>query len=62
MHELVKKELVKNIEEINKNFGFIVDEKLPTKEIIKMEFKGIRILVDYCEQLALNGIDAIETI
>ena len=60
MNESVKKELQKNIQEINKNFDFILNEKLPTEELIKLEFEGIRILVDYCERLALNGEEAIE--
>lgn len=62
MDALVKKELEKNLKEINNNFGFVIDEKLPTNEIIKKEFEGIRILVDYCEKLALEGTNAIETI
>ena len=30
------------------------------KEIIKIHFEGIRILVDYCEQLIVEGESAIE--
>ena len=62
MDALVRKELEKQIAEINNNFRFIVEDKLPTKEIILQEFQGIRILVDYCEKLALEGVSAIETI
>lgn len=62
MDTLVKKEIEKNLKEINRNFGFIIDEKLPTSDIIKKEFEGIRILVNYCERLALEGSNAIETI
>ena len=62
MDDLVKKELEKNLKAINDNFGFILAGKLPTNEIIKEEFEGIKILVDYCEKLALEGVDAIETI
>ena len=62
MREIVKRELEKNLKEINSNFGFVIDEKLPTNEIIKKEFEGIRMLVDYCERLALEGESAIERI
>lgn len=61
MSEKVMKEMQKNIEEINKNFAFVLDG-LPTKEIVKLEFDGIRLLVDYCEQLALKGESAIENL
>lgn len=62
MDEKVKKELIKNIDEINKNFQFILNGSLPTKEIIVLEFEGIKILINYCEKLALNGEEAIETL
>ena len=62
MDELVKKEFNNTLEQINKCFGFIIDDVLPTNEIIKLEFKSIRILTDYCEKLALEGVSAIETI
>lgn len=62
MDEKVKKELEKQINQINKDFEFILDGSLPTDELIKMEFKGIRILIDYCEKLALEGKKAIEII
>lgn len=60
MDERVKKQLEKNAKAISENLGYVVRGELPTDEIIKMEFESIRILVDYCEKLALNGVSAIE--
>ena len=62
MNELVKKELEKNVKAINENLGIILEGKLPNAELIKMEFDGIRILIDYCEKLAVEGESAIETL
>lgn len=45
---------------INQNFGYSINGELPTEELIKLEFEGIRILVDYCKKLALEGESAIE--
>ena len=61
MDALVKKELEKNVNMISQTLSFVTDENLPTNEIIKEEFNSIRILVDYCEKLALEGVNAIET-
>ena len=47
---------------INENLKIILEGKLPNAELIKMEFDSIRILIDYCEQLALEGESAIETV
>lgn len=62
MDKTVKKELEKNLALINKNFLRIINEELPSDEFVKMEFDGIRILSDYSEKLALEGVNAIETI
>lgn len=62
MDALVKKELKKNVNMISQTLNFVTDENLPTNEIIKEEFNSIRILVDYCEKLALEGSNAIETV
>lgn len=32
----------------------IAEEKLPTKELVKMEFDAIRALIDDCEKLAVK--------
>ena len=62
MNELVKKELEKNMKAINENLKIILEGKLPNAELIKMEFDSIRILIDYCEKLAVEGENAIETL
>ena len=62
MNELVKKELEKNVKAINENLSIVLEGKLPTTELIKMEFDSIRILIDYCEKLAVEGESAIETL
>ena len=62
MNELVKKELVRNVKAINNNINDVIEEKVPTKELIKLEFEGIRCLIDYCEKIAIEGESAIETL
>ena len=62
MNELVKKELEKNVKAINENLNIILEGKLPTAELIKMEFDSIRTLIDYCEKLAVEVENAIETL
>ena len=62
MNELVKKELEKNMKVINENLRIILEGKFPNAELIKMEFDCIRILIDYCEKLAVEGESAIETL
>lgn len=60
MENAVKKELEKNLRAINQNFEFIINGELPTQELVKMEFDSIKLLVNYCEKIALNGESAIE--
>lgn len=62
MDALVKKELNKNLNAINNDLSAIINGETLTDELIKNGFSGIRILVDYCEKLALEGESAIETI
>ena len=62
MNELVKKELEKNMKVINENLRIILEGKFPNAELIKMEFDSIRILIDYCEKLAVEGENAIENL
>ena len=52
----------KNVKAINQNLDFVVKGKLPTNELIKMQFDSIRILIDYLEKLALEGESTIQTI
>lgn len=61
MDALVKKELEKNMNAINSDLSTIINGETLTDELIKNGFNGIRILVDYCEKLALEGANAIET-
>ena len=60
MTDKVKKELEKAIAVINKDLIFVLEGKLPTEELIKLQFSAIRDLVDYCEALVLKGEEAIE--
>ena len=62
MNELVKKIMEKNRKSIDENFRIIMEDKLPTAELIKLEFASIRSLIDYSEKLALEGESAIETL
>lgn len=59
---LLNKNSRKNVKAINQNLDFVVKGKLPTNELIKIQFDSIRILIDYCEKLALEGESAIQTI
>ena len=52
----------KNRKSIDENFRIIMEDKLPTAELIKLEFESIRSLIDYSEKLALEGESAIETL
>ena len=36
MNELVKKELVRNVKAINNNLNDVIEEKVATKELIKL--------------------------
>lgn len=60
MDALVRKELEKNLKAINENLYIIVEGKLSSEELIKLEFDSIRSLIDYSERLVLNGIESIE--
>lgn len=62
MDALVKKELEKNLKAINEGLNCIINGEFPTEDLIKTELNGIRILTDYCEKLALEGVSAIENI
>ena len=62
MNELVKKIMEKNRKAIDENFRIIMEDKLPTAELIKLGFESIRSLIDYSEKLALEGESAIETL
>lgn len=46
-----KKKFDANINAINRDLAKIVEGKLPTDELVKMQFEAIRILIDDCEKL-----------
>jgi hypothetical protein len=51
MDENTKKKMEANVKAINRDLAKIVEGKLPTDELVKMQFEAIRILVDDCEKL-----------
>lgn len=60
MTEEVRKELKKNLNMINCGFeNVILTDDIP-KDIVKMQFESIRVLIDYCESLVRDGETAIE--
>ena len=60
MTDIVKKELEQNIQELKHCVDKIVFYADTTEEIVKLNFESIRMMVDYCEQLSLEGEPAIE--
>ena len=59
MNEIVKKEIEIQISQINRDLRSVIDRGFPAKEFISSHFIGIRMLVDYCERLALEGENAL---
>ena len=60
MTDIVKEELEQNIQELKPCVDKIVFYADTKEEILKFNFESIRILVDYCEQLSLEGEPAME--
>ena len=54
MNENAKKKFDANIKAINRDLAKIVEGKLPTDELVKMQFEAIRILIDDCEKLVIE--------
>lgn len=50
-----KKEFEKQVSQINHDLQSVIDETIPTTELLVMNFDGIRLLVDQCEKLALEN-------
>ena len=60
MEDIVKHELELNIKALKRSIDEIIPFAETTEEIVKLNFESIRMLVDYCEQLSLEGELAIE--
>ena len=54
MNENTKKKFDANVKAINRDLAKIVESKLLTDELVKMQFEAIRILIDDCEKLVTN--------
>lgn len=60
MTYIVKEELKRNVKELERCVEQIVSYTNTTEEIMKLNFESIRMLVDYCEGLSLEGEPAME--
>ena len=60
MTDIVKNELERNVKELERCVEQIVAFTNTTEEIMKLNFESIRMLVDYCEGLSLEGEPAME--
>ena len=54
MDEATKRKFNANIKAVNRDLIEILEERLPTDELIKLKFEGVRILIDDCERIALK--------
>lgn len=54
MDEATKRKFNANIKAVNGDLIEILEERLPTDELIKLKFEGVRILIDDCERIALK--------
>ena len=60
MTDIVKEELEQNIKELKRCVDKIVFYTDTTEEIVKLNFESIRMLVDYWEELCVEGEPAVE--
>lgn len=60
MTEIIKKELERNIRVLKSSIDDIIPLSDTTEEIVKLNFEAIRVLLDYCEQLSLEGEPVME--
>lgn len=60
MTDIVKNELERNVKELERCVELIVPYTNATEEIIRLNFESIRMLVDYCEGLSLEGEPTME--
>lgn len=49
-----KKKFDANVNAINRDLAKIAEGKLPTDELVKMQFEAIRTLIDDCEKLVIE--------
>lgn len=49
-----KKKFDANVNAINRDLAKIAEGKLPTDDLVKMQFEAIRILIDDCEKLVIE--------
>ncbi len=49
-----KKKFDTNVNAINRDLTKIAEGKLPTDELVKMQFQAIKILIDDCEKLVIE--------
>lgn len=59
MTDNVKKELELHVRELQHSIDNIVSYADTTEDVVKMNFESIRLLVDYCEGLSLEGEPAM---
>lgn len=59
MTDNVKKELELHVRELQHSIDNIVPYADTTEDVVKMNFESIRLLVDYCEGLSLEGEPAM---
>lgn len=55
MNENTKKKFDANVKAINRDLNEIAEGKLQKDELIKLQFKAIRSLIDDCERLVTNN-------
>ena len=58
MDEATKRKFNANIKAVNRDLIEILEKRLPTDELIKLKFEGIRILIYDCQRLALKENEA----
>ena len=58
MDEATKRKFNANIKAVNRDLIEILEKRLPTDELIKLKFEGIRILIDDCQRLTFKKNEA----
>ena len=55
MGEKAKREFEINVRAINRDLDTIINHESPSKELVESSFERIRMFIDYCEKLVLEG-------